>query len=169
MHIDEMKKLAQDLVDAGFAKSHPLSPCSEQDITELEQRFAVVLPESYRNFLRVMGRNGGDFLNDGIWEYPLEMVPEGANSLLTENEATFQLLPADFVYLCRDNFFLFFDTNAGDDPAVYIFKDGAREPQRFFESFSEWLTVCIRGEIAIRVESLQLEQKRLDRSSPTTP
>ncbi|MBS1956805.1 MAG: glycerate kinase [Cyanobacteria bacterium SZAS-4] len=158
-----MQALLDDLIANGYAAEdeRPMMACSEEDISELEQRFQVKLPRTYKEFLSTMGRGCGDFLTDSSWMYPLELALNGAKSLISEFETTFELLPTDFVFLYRDNFTLWFDTtDGGDDPPVFIFIESDPKPEKFFNSFSNWLTCVIEGEIRNRQERTRLEQKR---------
>lgn len=165
----QMQSIAKQIVEAGFTVSRPMIPCTEDDVLELEHRFDVKLPMAYKNFLLLMGRQAGDFLNDASWRYPLKSTLPGALSLLADNASTFELPPKAFVFLYRDNFFLFFDTEAGEDPPVSIFTDGSKEPELFFTSFSEWLRLCVKGELAIREECAELEKESIDRSPQVNP
>ncbi|HEY9731158.1 MAG TPA: SMI1/KNR4 family protein [Drouetiella sp.] len=163
--IDLYKALVKQLMDANYiADQNQVVPCTDEDIVELERRFRVSLPSEYKSFLKVMGREAGDFLNDGGWRYPLNWIVRGVTCLLEDNQSSFRLSATEFAFLHRDNFFLYFDTVSGDDPPVRIFMDGEKQPRDFFPSFSKWLTVVVEGEVAISNESNRLRQLRLERA-----
>ena len=163
-------ELAQMLIEAGFAKTGPFVGCSIEDLSELEKRFSVTLPRAYKEFMIVMGQESGNFLLDGSWHYPLEWNQSTAEGMLQENDSDFVLEKDTFVFMARDNFFIFFYTNAGDDPPVYIFEDGAKQPRKFFGSFSEWLTVCVTEDVRSRTKNELAKQERTrSDDGPTVP
>lgn len=160
MQIKPPEALAQMLIDEGFTAAAPIEGCTEADIVNLEKHFKIVLPQVYKNFLRVMGRQAGDFLSDGTWHYDdLEWVRDRANERVTDDteDNSFKFAKSDFVFLSRlGDFFLYFNTEDGVDPAVFILEDGKNQPRRFFDSFSEWLTVCVTSDVLNRRKNKQL-------------
>lgn len=95
--IKSPSELAQMLIQAGFAKENPISGCSKEEIAELEMRFSVTLPQAYKEFMLVMGRESGSFLLDGTWHYPLEWNQSSAEGMLQENDSAFVLEKNAFV------------------------------------------------------------------------
>jgi len=113
-----------------------------------------------------MGRQAGDFLLDATWTYPLQPAREDAESMLASDSQrkgnlTFKLEKSMFVFLANDSFFLFFDLiPPADDPPVFIYEEGALLPRKFFESFSEWLTVCVTSDAEKNKEHLEWRAKQ---------
>jgi hypothetical protein len=121
--------------------------CLEPEIYSLEQKFDVVLPESYKKFLRLMGKGAGGFLESDHWEafYP-DLLKIGQR----ERYADYcEDLPSDyFVFASRlGGIFLFFIADGADtvDPPVYSFGDGHggafREAYDSFWGFFEEMVV----------------------------
>lgn len=101
-----------------------LRGCREEEIAGLESRFGVRLPESYRKFLRFMGRGPRGFLERDHWEafYPdLLRMGQGAEY----EYACADLPPSYFVFASRLTLYLFFVADgSAEDPPVYAFGDG---------------------------------------------
>lgn len=153
------EELAKILVDAGFTASKPIIGCTDSDIEELEQRYNVKLPAAYTKFLKVMGRQAGNFLDDGSWLYPLRNARQDALDHIAAEDSDYILPSTEFVFITRDNFFLSFDTKSGDDPPVRIFEDGDQEPRQFFDSFSAWLTTCVEHDARNRIKNEQARNR----------
>ena len=56
MKTDEVVNL---LVRTKIAQPQEIVGCTEEEISELEQRVGLTLPTAYRDFLRTMGAQGG--------------------------------------------------------------------------------------------------------------
>ena|GEM_PF-1334377 len=101
-----------------------LNGCTDQEIAALEGQLAVRLPESYRQFLRVLGRGAGDFMVSDHWYFKIEDVPELAQS---DEYAEYCDLPENhFVFACRNGYYwvFFIADGTSDDPPVFSFDDG---------------------------------------------
>jgi ankyrin repeat protein len=131
----------------GFSRAD-FWPCSEAEIAQLEQEFNVVLPESYKKFLRLMGRGAGSFLISDHWD---AFYPELLEIARREEYASRCAgLPDDyFVFATRLEglyFFFILDGTDTDDPPVYSFGDGREGTFRksydsfwgFFEEMVEY-------------------------------
>lgn len=102
-----------------------MRPCSEAVIAVLEEEFNVTLPESYKKFLRLMGKGAGGFLETDHWDafypYLLEIGQDDQYADYCDD------LPDHyFVFASRlGGIFLFFiaDGTDTDDPPVYAFGD----------------------------------------------
>jgi ankyrin repeat protein len=102
-----------------------MRPCSEAEIARLEQEFNVILPESYKKFLRLMGRGAGGFLETDHWDafypYLFEIGQDDEYADYCDD------LPEQyFVFASRlGGIFLFFiaDGTDNEDPPVYAFGD----------------------------------------------
>lgn len=60
-------QIIERLLRIGSISREDLHPCSEEDIVDLERRYKLILPNSYKTFLRLMGRGAGSFLEDDHW------------------------------------------------------------------------------------------------------
>lgn len=103
-----------------------------------------------------MGKEAGDFENDAWWK--LHALTEGRERAVwilngaegeeleePSYESAFALKQTDFVFLCGDYNFLFFDTTAGDDPPVVVVEETDKCPGVTVPSFSQWLRLTIKS------------------------
>jgi hypothetical protein len=138
------------LRQSGLASASDICACTDEQIADLESRMHLALPYTYRSFLSSMGEGAGKFLVGTDWTLPqLSGLRAKAEELLKECDLESTVLPATaFVFAMHQGYqFLFFDTVAGNDPPVFLFVEGEHEPQRVFNSFSEWLLQCVNEEI----------------------
>jgi hypothetical protein len=56
---ERMREFVARLVSSGIAQPRELRGCTPEEISALEARFGLVLPESYRLFLETMGHGAG--------------------------------------------------------------------------------------------------------------
>jgi hypothetical protein len=121
-----------------------LQGCTQDDFQEIENRFGVVLPLSYRKYLLQYGRKPEPRFVGSDCCYPeLLELKDAAAELLAECGQPFQLEEKDFVFLMRQGYqFLYFTTDGvSDDPPVYHFMEGWDGPKLVAQSFTEWLTL----------------------------
>ena len=119
-------------------------PCTEDEIEELESRFGVRLPESYKKFLRLMGWGPRRFLESDHWDafYP-ELLGMGRGE---EYEEVCEDLPEDyFVFASRLSYHLFFVADGrSEDPPVYSFGDGAAGSyKKVYDSFWDFIAEMV--------------------------
>jgi len=118
-------------------------PCPAGAIEQLERKFDVILPESYRRFLRIMGAGAGGFLETDHWDafypYLLDMGQQEEYAERCDN-----LPDKYFVFASRlAGVYLFFIADGtDDDPPVYSFGDGHEGTSRkrhdsFWDFFEE--------------------------------
>ena len=111
---------------------------SEQEVRDLEQRMDHVLPEIFRQYLRVMGHETGHLLegSDILFGCLHLLTSEGRQAMTPESMP----LPDDaFVFFAHQGYgYMWFRTSEGDDPPVYRWLQGRQVEQRF-ERFSEYL------------------------------
>ncbi|MEM7593149.1 MAG: ankyrin repeat domain-containing protein [Cyanobacteria bacterium P01_A01_bin.83] len=123
---DSPERLIERLLKIGFVDRSQFQPCSEAEIRDLEIRNRVQLPESYKKFLRIMGKGAGYFLKSDHWEVfyadfndwlgvDFYKIPEAEYDQCTQQEI-------DFSLSVPDNFFVF-ATRLGDYPLGF-FADG---------------------------------------------
>ncbi|MFN6565545.1 MAG: ankyrin repeat domain-containing protein [Nostoc sp. ChiSLP01] len=120
-----------------------LTPCSKQEIRHLEQKFGVILPEAYKEFLQVMGKWAGGFIATDHWNAFYESVKDMAQS---DKFAQFENLPQlphnYFVFASRlgsTNLFFVAD-GKDDDPPIYYFGDETEITlEKRYDSFWDWI------------------------------
>ena len=138
---DSPERLIERLLNIGFVNRSEFIPCTEAEIIDLENRNRVQLPESYKKFLRIMGKGAGWFLKSDHWEVfysdfddwlgvDFYKIPEAEYHQCTQKEI-------DFSLSVPDNFFVF-ATRLGDCPLGF-FADGTNEDPDIYllESESE--------------------------------
>lgn len=115
----------EELRNFFFQKKIELHPCNSIDITNIEEKFNIVLPQAYKDFLLTMGRDAGAFMRGSSVFYPdILNLQTWANGLLKENG--FTVLPLNsFVFWMHQGYQLaFFSLKEGENPPVYFFSEG---------------------------------------------
>lgn len=121
--------------------------CSDADIAELESKFGVRFPTPYRRFLSRFGRddNASSSLRGSDYYVPVLFdLRSGAEELLMECGSPFALHPQDFVFLMHQGyqFFYFRADGTSDDPPVFYYFEGWKQPVQKFNAISDWLKEC---------------------------
>jgi hypothetical protein len=138
------------LYESGLAFPGDLKGCTEEEILSIEDHFQVRLPESYRDFLSLMGRSAGDFLVGSGYAFPevLEFRKD-AEELLRDRLPDFKLDAVDFVFFHHQGYTFewFRCCDRADDPPVSMFTDSEKEPRIVRASFSDWLLRAVEEDI----------------------
>lgn len=135
------------LIEAGLASDADFVGCSDSEISQLEQQFKVKLPLAFTDFLRVMGKERDGFYAEASMSYPFDDMRRIAIDLL--NDVNQRLSDTAFVFVERyGSAVLYFETNAGDDPPVYVCQEDGKSPSKVAASFSEWLNTAVDAHIA---------------------
>lgn len=102
-----------------------LIPISNEDISKIELKFKVSLPEVYKQFLHLMGKGAGEYMKGSSVFYDhLFSLREWAKELLIENNME-PLPETAFVFWMHQGYqAAYFNLNEGDDPPVYYFSEG---------------------------------------------
>jgi len=148
---DEIRSAVDKLRQSPSDENGEIRGCSDAKIQHIEQNEDVTLPEAYTAFLRQMGHSSGDFLRGDELFYP-DMIglTAGARELMDECGADTELTADDFAFAAHHGYvYLFFNTNAGDNPPVYRYVEDDDEPEQVFETFSAWLRSSVDDEIAL--------------------
>jgi hypothetical protein len=119
-------------------------PCTEAEVSALEQDVGTRLPAAYRAMLLLMGREPDpSFTGTDLSIRSLRELQPAARELLEENGRPFELPPGAFVFLSHQGYqFMYFVADgASDDPPVYHYLEGSRAPERRTERFSDWLVL----------------------------
>jgi hypothetical protein len=115
-----------------LAKPTEIVGCSDAEIEQLEQRFRVNLPVSYKYFMRIMGKMAGRFELDAMWTCDaLGLARIRAEAILAQGDQDYAdaialsgevaqerfVLPATaFVFLASADELIYIDTPAGSHP-----------------------------------------------------
>ncbi|MBX9568645.1 MAG: SMI1/KNR4 family protein [Candidatus Obscuribacterales bacterium] len=123
--------------------------CSKEEITHIESRFGVRLPQAYKDFLAVMGKRCAEFASCESWEYyALSWVKQASLSLLelqAKSDDYFCFSRKRMISVPQNAFFflaeiagycLFFNCDEGEDPPIYVVQDGDENFRQCFDSFS---------------------------------
>lgn len=148
--------LIEKMIEADLAEADEIVGCSDAEIAELEKKFQVQLPQSYKDFLSKMGKSAGWLLQGSDFYYPEVIKCRGsAERLLERDESEFRLSASSFVFLQHQGYqFFFFDTAEAAEPPVYRYIEGDEKPEKVGESFSTWLekTVMQEAELEAKVK-----------------
>ena len=156
---DRASRLIEKLLLTGIVKREELVPCTADDIAELERLHGVTLPESYKRFLREMGRGAGQFLtmNYDHWSFDYDMVREEYGTIFytEQNEYLHDCQKEAVKSGVLTNFFLFaarlnmvqvgfFADGSNDDPPIY-YDGGDGKPvwcgASFWDFFNEQVDI----------------------------
>jgi hypothetical protein len=116
--------------------------CTEEDVTEIEEKWGVKFPRSYREIYLILGESYGFNLidDDGNQFENYEEIKTSAEELLAscKIKTDFVLDENMFVFGCfiSNMIFYFFKLDEGDDPPVYRYQAGDKEYKLAAESLS---------------------------------
>ncbi len=151
MYLDNLKAR---LVELGFVSSNELLPCTEEEVSSIEQKLGIFLPDAYKEFLLWMGHGSGRLMqgSDCFFKH-LPALQEWAIELLQENHFP-ELLPNDaFVFFMHQGYqFSFLRTSEGADPPIYYYCEG--EDQTSFIKTHEHYSEFLGTEIEIHAKFL---------------
>lgn len=149
MKVKTPQQLAQMLIDSRMATPETIIGCSQHEIATIEAQFGISLPVSYKEFLRTMGKEMGDFANDVVMTYPGIVQFCRDRGERYANEIGFELSEKHFVFLIREDVFMFFDTLLADPPVYRIDTAVDNEPTVVGSSFLEYLTSYVTDEVTL--------------------
>lgn len=106
-------------------------PCTDVEISELQKRVGLKLPEAYKEFLLWSGKGLGSFeIGSDIFYEQVDLVElqKDAKELLEENDFP-QKLPADaYIFWMHQGYmFCFFRVFEGDNPPVHFYRESFKE------------------------------------------
>jgi hypothetical protein len=129
-----IEQLAVEIVSRGLAAPPDLHGCEPDEIEALQRKFAITLPETYCDWLRIMGRGAGQYLKGSDAFYPtLLELRDFAEELLVEDGKPFSLPQDAFVFLMHQGYtFLYFLTVPHNpDPPVVHYAEGKSPTERW--------------------------------------
>lgn len=137
-----IEQLTENLIKNKVASPKNIRGCSELEINELESYFNVKLPQLYKEFLKKMGKQAGDYrVGTDIFYEDLYDLRQQFQDILDDHNNPFLLKPSIFVFSVHQGvIFHFFDT--GDDytdPPVYGYLEGEKNVKLIYEKYSKYL------------------------------
>jgi hypothetical protein len=137
--------VAEMVLNASLADSHSLVGCTESEINQIESTHGIRLPGVY---LLKMGRKAGRFLEGTDYSFPKVLGFRcDADLLVSQQQIDFHLAQSDFVYLFHQGYtFQYFGCGSNDDPPIFLFGEGDRQPTKIFDSFSAWLLTAVEDD-----------------------
>lgn len=144
MYLDNLKA---QLAELNLVDSDEFSPCTEEEVSSLEQQLGMPLPDAYKEFLLWMGHGAGRLMqgSDCFFEH-LPELREWATELLRENHFPESLPDDAFVFFMHQGYqFSFMKTSEGDNPPTYYYCEGENKTSftRTHERYSEFLSTEI--------------------------
>ena len=134
------------IMQTGKLREGGVVGCSEEEIAQIEHHFGHRLPETYRSFLRLMGKKAGNcFVGTDMFFDKLRVLKEYASDLLAEGNSGLELKENDFVFSVHQGYqFLFFEANEDQpDPAICYYSEGMFSFEEKYSSFSTYLLSAI--------------------------
>ena len=147
MERDSIDRLVERLNETGVASRDQLRGCSADEIAALEAKYCIVLPDTYRRFLELMGHSAGQlFAHDRVeagYARVLEMTEEQRRWHHDEPEEQPIRLPDDaLIVLGRfDEQFSFIRCRGTADSAIYYYEMLDPAAQRWSPSLVTWLNL----------------------------
>ena len=163
MYLDTVKARLEELHSVRLDK---IFPCTEEEVSILEQKIGRALPAAYREFLLWMVRDiGGLFQGSECHYWDVILLQRAAAELMQEDEFS-EPFPEDaFVFLMHQGYqFHFFRTGEGDDPPVYHYVEGQEEGgsiKMVYSHFSDFLLAMVEHHARITRYIASLQSKRL--------
>lgn len=123
-------------------------PCTDTEITLLERHYAVILPATYKVFLKALGHGAGGFLSNDHWQWEFGFLMRNAQreTYTLEFEVPFTLPERYFVFASRlaGINLLFVADGQNDDPPVLCFGDETQHnPEPWYASFWDWIAEMV--------------------------
>jgi hypothetical protein len=113
---------------------------NDEEIRAIATAQEAVIPTAYREFLRVAGRRAGDLWRGSEAFYPeLLRLRKDALALLEENSRPFDLPSGALVILMHQGYQFLYLLPGASDPAVWLYREPRKEPERIAETFSSLL------------------------------
>ncbi len=108
-------------------RGNNLKPVNSNKIQQIEGVYNIVLPETYKQFLLLMGNGAGAFMRgSSVFFDELFYLKQGVQELIEENNL--ETIPEDaFVFWMHQGYqAAYFRLSEGNDPPVYYFSEGKK-------------------------------------------
>jgi len=124
--------------------------CSETDIALLQNTLPYKIPDAYREFLLLFGRNPAGFLAGSEVKFGyLQSMREEASEILLRNDAKI-LADNEFVFFLHQNYSFYTFKLGIDDPDILLYIEGGEkfEQQTNHGSFSIFIKQQFQSHLA---------------------
>ncbi len=150
-----------------FLELHNLEPpigCSKEEVCELEKSIGYSLPEAYKNYLYLAGKDydgvmvGTDCFFDDVVSnnnYLLE--------LLKENKLSTDSLPDSYLtFFSHQGYMMawFQLPTEEDDPVCYHYFEGTTKEPQEYGTFTEFMNTDLIGNAKLRAENRKFEKNK---------
>ena len=145
---DQLDAFLKRLIETGVAAKSDLVGCSGTEIEQLETRYSVTLPASYRWYLTTMGKRSGRlFTHDHLAVYfsdVLSMTAEHREREIEFADKTWVELSSDALIIAGrlGEQFQFIHCTDPEDSPVWYFNEWDKQVARSKQSILDWLNSC---------------------------
>jgi SMI1 / KNR4 family (SUKH-1) len=151
--------IVQKMIEEKIVIESELVGCSEDEIKQLEIKYKIQLPQSYKEFLRIMGKNASRLVDrhEFAIEYDSVMAMTAAHRQLIDRckleleqlglgEEILELPHNALLILCRlpTHEYYLIEANGGEDSPVFYYGDDD-EIVKEFDSFGDVLDMFVKG------------------------
>ena len=149
-----IEKLLKRIFELGLAVPEELVGCSDQEISQLEEKYQVKLPESYKEFLLTMGKNFGRLVDTNEYRIDYDSVmtmtekeQKFIDECKAEGENVADLPKNTIIILGRSDGTQFYLIEAQDntDSPVFYYNSDTEIVEKEFDSFWDVLKMFIAG------------------------
>lgn len=144
-----MTDLCDFMVDAGIAAPDACRGCSDVEIEQLERKLSFRLPAAMSECLRRLGHACGQFMDgDAFGLSAFDEAHEVAQEITAKPDSPWRLPDQAIPFLQHHGYeFLFIQSNAGDDPPVWLYVETEPVAREVGASFTAWLRESALGTV----------------------
>lgn len=130
------QQLIARLIKCGEVEESEFIPCTDEDIQMLEKEHEVILPESYKSFLRRMGKGAGAFLIDDQMSVFYKSLKRLGTKVEPDDYNNVPLPSKSFIFVDRlsSTFLYFVADGSSEDPPIFSVSE-LGEIKEVFKSF----------------------------------
>ena len=157
MPTSEFSELLNRLESSGIASRSELRGCTDAEILAVETRYHVMLPQTYRTYLSLMGHQSGRLLTHdhyaASYNDVLTLTDSYGEHLRLDDDEPFIELPHDAIIILGrlGEYFQVIRCSSPDDSPVWCFNVGDATLTDAFPSVLDWLkSHATESERAIR-------------------
>ncbi len=143
----------------------------DYEISQIEASTNLRLPAYYKEFLRVLGKNGGGLMaGTHLFPKSVEIVLKWrplASRLMAMGHAEEMLPESAFVFGDHQGyqFWYFLNEPFDDNPAVFYYHENWKRPKKVNDSFTDFLLQVVEGDRRDKAWLAETSRKR-DRAAP---
>ncbi len=132
--------------------------CSMSEIEELEKKVGFDLPESYKAYLALMGRDYKGIMrgSDCFIDHVIENT-EYLSELLQKNNVSYELPKNYLAFFCHQGYIMawFKLPKENDNPACYFYSEGTTDVPIKHDNFKQFISADIMDNAKIETELKQ--------------